>query len=147
MRLLYLLRNAAIFGMLYTPAASAMEFAPHPCGEKAGAPISASHVTVLTDDVVAYSTYFDEFIVLDCRTKKAVIVPDPEPGTSKYETWRFEPAGEERRRVARSAVCGSSEATPSEISDDDDRAWIQKQSAGWRGLWSLSVQMHMRNPS
>lgn len=118
MRLLYLLRNAAIFGMLHASATSAMEFAPYPCGEKTGAPISASHVTVFTDDVVAYRTFFEEFIVLDCRTAKAVIVPDPAPGTSKYETWQFEPRNEERSRVARSAVCGSSEMTSSEISEE-----------------------------
>ena len=97
-------------------AVSALEFAPHPCGDGIGAPISASHVTVLTDHVVFYRTFHDEFILLNCEDKQAVVVPDPLMGSEKYETWQFEPAGQERRAISRQEVCGATPVSMESVS-------------------------------
>ncbi len=90
-------------GLLSSPA-NAFTFEPYHCGSGKGAPLSASHFHILTEHVLAYPT-LEAYLMLDCRSKSAIIVHNPERGSKKYETWGHEQPQQEIRNISRDMIC------------------------------------------
>ncbi|SCZ63555.1 hypothetical protein SAMN04488118_10584 [Epibacterium ulvae] len=54
----------------------AHQFAPHICGDKAGSPLSMEHVDEFSKDLVMYHTDHEQFILLSCESRKAVVISE-----------------------------------------------------------------------
>ncbi|WP_065330699.1 hypothetical protein [Tritonibacter mobilis] len=70
--------------------ASAHQFYPHPCGEKRGSPVSVEHVDEFSKDLMMYFTHHQEFVLLSCKSMKAVVVVYPKGDFRQLDTLRNE---------------------------------------------------------
>lgn len=105
--------------LLSGETADALTFVEHACGRRDLVPVSAAatHVEMLSDDLMMYHTFYDNFVLADCNQLKAVVVDDPKKGSKKYESWKSQSFYKERREFIRGEICGSEPTTMSSISD------------------------------